>query len=35
LSDLSVIGGNYEGVIHDDGTGVEVIIPDEIDVENP
>lgn len=35
LSDLTVIGGNYAGVINDDGTDVQVEIPDEIDVENP
>jgi hypothetical protein len=35
LSQLTVIGGDYAGVIYDDGTGVQVEIPDEIDVSNP
>lgn len=34
LSDLTVIGGDYIGVIKDDGSGVEIRIPDEIVVSN-
>jgi len=35
LFNLAVVGGDYVGVIHDDGTGIQVQIPDEIDVTNP
>lgn len=35
LPNLVQIGGGYAGVINDDGTGVEVILNDEINVASP
>ena len=35
LSDLVLIGGNYAGVTHDDGTDVQIEMPDEIEVSSP
>lgn len=35
LADLTVIGTDFVGVINDDGTGVQITIPDEVKVTNP
>jgi hypothetical protein len=35
LADLTVIGGQYQGVINNDASQVQVTVPDEINVSNP
>lgn len=35
LADLTIIGGQYQGVINNDASQVQVTVPDEINVSNP